>query len=279
MENPQLLLLEQYLDGALPPEERKAFEAQLATDPELARELRLHEAARAALTLQGVIDHRTRFYQRGRQMLFWKKWQWKIQDAFGQIFAPMNSEGNSQPRWGLIGGLALATALLILFIAQPGLFFPDTPGTPSFQIIPKEQAIAAYQTHFKRYDLNSTLGNGDTDTLFQNAQAAYTAGNCNAALEALAPLLNDASFERRPLALLLQGTCLLDLGKAPAAIETLQQIPPAAARLHEEAQWYIALAYLAQSENEEASEILKQIAEATRHRHYQEAREMLKMVY
>ena len=276
MEHPHHILFEQYLDGALPPGERQAFEAQLAADPELARELRLHEAARAALTFQALLDHRDTLQRRGQQMLFWKKWQWKIQDIFARIFTRTGGEGTSQPRWGLIGGLSLATVLLLLFLIQPGLFFPDTPRANSPAIIPKEQAVAAYQKHFKPYDLNNTLGSGDTDTLFQKARQTYAAGNCTEALKALAPLLADAAFDRRPLALLLQGTCLLETGKAPAAIESFQQVPAAAARLHEEAQWYIALAYLAQAQNENASETLRKIAEAPKHRHYLEAREMLK---
>lgn len=278
MENPQLQQIDRYLDGTLPPEERKAFEDQLATDTELALELRVHEAARAALTLQAVLHQREVFYQRGQRWLVWKKWQWKIQDALGQLFTVPKSDNSSRFRWGMIGGLALATALLLLFIAQPGLFFPETPGSNTPLIIRKEQAIAAYQAHFQPYDLNTTLGSGDADTLFQKAKQAYSAGDCAAALETLARLLQDTGFERRPLALLLQGTCQLRQGSTPAAIETLQQIPATAARLYEEGQWYLALAYLAQEDNEKASEILRQIAEAPlQHRHHQEAREMLGM--
>ncbi len=277
MENPQYALFDQYLDGDMPPEARKAFEAQLTSDAHTAQEFRLHETARAAITLQGMFDYREQLYQRGKQMLFWKKWQWKTQDVFEQIFTQPRSNGSPQLRWGRIGGLALATALLLLFIVNPGLFFPDTPGVLTPGIVPKEQAAATFKTHFKRLDLSNTLGGSNADTLFQKAQENYSTGDCDAALQTLDLLLADPNLDRRPMALLLKGTCLLEQGNPESAIKVLKEVPPAAARLHEEAQWYIALAQLAQGQNEDASEILKQIAEAPKHRHYQEARKILNL--
>ncbi|MCB9332594.1 MAG: tetratricopeptide repeat protein [Lewinellaceae bacterium] len=277
MENPQHTLIEKYLDGALPPGERAAVEAQLATDPVLATELRLHEAARAAVTVQALLDHRERMQRRGKQMLFWKKLQWQILDAFEAVFMEKRDNNPGRLRWGLIGGLSLATAALVLYLINPGLFFPESNQSSSPMVIAQEQAAEAYDTYFQRLDLRNTLGASDTDTLFQNAQNQYSAGNCTAALETLEILLSDETFERRPMALLLKGTCQLDQGNAENALETLQQVPPAAAGLHQDAQWYIALVYLKLERTDEASKLLRAIAADARHRHSAEAGKLLGM--
>ncbi len=275
MEHPQHAKIEAYLDGALPPDERQAFEAQLASDPGLAQALRLYEAARGALTLQGLLDHRAALHRRGQQLLFWKKWLWQIQDVLSSWFSVARTDGSSRPRWGLIGGLTLATALLLLVALRPELFFPEPPATPGPKPIPKNQAIALFQQQFSRYDVNNTLGGTDTDSVFQKAQDQYQAGNCAAATATLDTLLADPAFERRPLALLLRGSCQLEQGAPQAAIETLAQVPASAARLHEEAQWYIALAYLAQGDGDKASDLLLPIAHNARNRHAAQAQEML----
>lgn len=277
MENPQHALIEKYLDGTLLPDERAAVEAQLATDPALATELRLHEAARATVMVQALLDHRDRMQRRGKQMLFWKKWQWQIQDALEAVFLEKRDDSPGRLRWGLIGGLSLATAALVLYLINPGLFFPETNQRSGPMAIAREQAAEAYDTYFQRLDLRNTLGASDTDTLFQNAQNQYSAGNCTAALETLDVLLADKTFERRPMALLLKGTCQLDQGNAGAALETLQQVPPAAAGLHQDAQWYIALAYLKLERTDDASTLFRMIAADARHRHSAEAGKLLEM--
>ncbi len=277
MENPQHALIEKYLDGALPPGERAALEAQLAADPALATELRLHEAARAAVEVQAILDRRNRIQRRGKQMLLWKKWQWQFQDALEALFVQKRDDSPGRLRWGLIGGLSLATAALVLYLINPALFFPETNQSGTPQAIAREQAAEAYDTYFQRLDLRNTLGTSDADTLFQSAQKMYSAGNCTAALETLETLLTDETFERRPMALLLKGTCQLDQGQAEAALETLQQVPPAAAGLHQDAQWYIALAYLKLERMDDAGSLLRMIAADARHRHSTEAGNLLKM--
>ncbi|MBK8966418.1 MAG: tetratricopeptide repeat protein [Saprospiraceae bacterium] len=277
MENPQHALIEQYLDGTLPPDERAAVEAQLTTDPALATELRLHEAARAAVEVQAMLDRRDRIQRRGKKMLFWKKWHWQIQDALEAVFVQKRDDSPGRLRWGLIGGLSLATAALVLYLINPGLFFPETNQSTGPMVITREQAAEAYDTYFQRLDLRNTLGASDTDTLFQRAQNLYTAGNCTAALQTLEALLNDQTFERRPMALLLKGTCQLDQGQAEAALETLRQVPPAAAGLHQDAQWYIALAYLKLERTDDAGSLLRTIADDARHRHGAEAQRLLQI--
>jgi hypothetical protein len=53
MTNDQAYKIETYLSGEMPPEERQAFEAELAADAELRRELRLYQLADKAIERQG----------------------------------------------------------------------------------------------------------------------------------------------------------------------------------------------------------------------------------
>ena len=93
MQNPLHIQIEQYLDGTMPPDLRGAFEAQLAGDPGLASELRLHEAARAAVQVQALLDRREALYRSGRKKLFWRSWWWKTLDVLERFFVRQRPDG------------------------------------------------------------------------------------------------------------------------------------------------------------------------------------------
>jgi len=273
MENPLHTQIEQYLDGVLSPEQRRDFEARLAGDSELAGELRLHQAARAAVQVQSLFDRRESLYRRGQTKLLWRSWWWKIQDAFVQT----DPDGNSKIRWGLVAG----TSLLLLslgYLALKPLLSPDAPTTPKPLAVPKEKVEIAYNTYFKYYDLSNSLGGADTDTLYDLARRQYAARNCTEALRNLDLVLADDKFEYRPSALLLRGTCLLDSGDPNAAIAVFQEILPAAAGPFQESQWYTALAYLKSGDAEKASKLLREIADNAGHRRRSDAAALLKFV-
>ncbi len=273
MENLQQSLIEQYLDGTLSPEDRAAFEIQLAVDPGLSAELRLHEAARAAVEVQSIFDRNETIRQRGRQKLRWRSWWWKTLDVLERLFMQRRADGSSQVRWALVTALGLSAALLLILAVKPEIFTPAAAPKPP--AVPKEQAIIAFNTHFKRVDLTNTLGGADSDTLYSRARSLYVAGDCAAALPTLNALLADQQFESRPMALLLKGTCLLESGDAAAALETLGQVPPAAAGLYQDAQWYAALAYLKLENTDAASTLLRQLAENPKHRRSKDAATIL----
>lgn len=270
MENPLLSPIEQYLDGIMLPEQRREFENRLTTDPELAAELRLHQAARAAVQVQALLDRQESLYRRGRQKLRWRSWWWNIQDAFIRT----NPDGSSHMRWGLVAGTALAVFFLGYLLLKP-FASPDVPTQPKPLAVPKEKVEIAYNTYFKYYDLSNALGSADTDTLYNLARQQYAARNCSEALRNLDQVLADEKFEYRPMAILLRGTCLLDSGDAAAAIAAFQEIPPAAAAPYQEGQWYTALAHLKAGDAEKASVLLRGIATNAGHRRQQDATDLL----
>jgi len=270
MDNPLHIQIEQYLDGVMPPDVRGAFEAQLAGDPVLAGELRLHEAARAAVQVQALLDRREALYRSGKKKLLWRSWWWKLQDAF----VSTNSDGIGKIRWGLVAGTALAVLILGFFALKP-LLAPDAPAVPKPLAVPKEKVEIAFNTYFKPYDLSNTLGGTDTDTLYAFARNQYMAGNCTEALRALDKVLADQQFEYRPMAMLLRGTCLLDSGDADAAIAALREVPPAAAGPFQNAQWYTALAFLKAQDAEQASVLLREIADDPNHLRQSDAAALL----
>lgn len=275
MKNPQHELIEQYLDGALPPEARASFEGQLAADPELAGALRLYEVARAAVGMQSLLDRREALYRRGRQKLHWRKWWWKLLDRLEIIFFKQYADGASRIRLGFLAGIGLGGVILLFLFIYPDLINPKAAPRPKPLAVPKEKAIIAFNTYFKRYDLRNTLGANDFDSLYLQARAQYEAADCATALPNLAALVADPQFEYRAMAALLQGNCLLEQGNAPAAIEAFQLVPPKAKGPYQQARWYLALAYLKLEDTEAATAVLREIAAVANHPHQEDAAKIL----
>ena len=276
MEHPQQARIEQYLDRTLPPEARAAFEAELAANPDLAQELRLHEITRAAVEMQALHDQRDQLYRRGRQKLRWQKIWWKTLDFLESAFLKKRADGSDHIRWSALAGVGLAAVLLLLFLVNPNLFFPE-PSTPKPRAIPKEQAAVAFNTYFKRMDISSTLGSSDADTLWQAACRQYDALDCAQALPKIDHLLQRSDFDYRSRALLMKGSCLLEQNQPGDAIQAFKEVRQEAAQLYQEAKWYTALAFLKQERVEEASKILNEIAANPRNPHTGEAKAILEM--
>lgn len=275
MDNLQNTRIEQYLDRTLSPDDRATFEAELAQNPALAAELRLHEAARAALEVQSLFDRREAIHQRSQQKLRWRIWWWKTLDVLERIFVKQRADGTGRVRWSLVAAIALSAALLLILAVKPEVFLPAPEAAPKPRAVPKENVAIAFDTHFKRIDLSSTLGSGDPDSLYSRARDLYANDQCVDALPILDELLADQQFEARPTALLIKGTCLLEAGDAAAAIELFRQVPPTAAGPYQSAEWYTALAYLKLEDAEAASALLRNIAENPRHRHREDAEGVL----
>jgi len=271
MDNLQNTRIEQYLDRTLPPDDRATFEAELTQNPALAAELRLHEAARAAVEVQSLFDRREAILQRSQQKLRWRVWWWKTLDVLERIFLKKRADGSGHLRWSLVAAIALSATLLLILAVKPEVFMPALKVAPKPQAVPKENVAIAFNAYFKRIDLSSTLGSGDPDSLYSRARDLYASDQCVDALPLLDQLLSDQQFGARPTALLLKGTCLLEAGDATAAIELFRQVPPTAAGPYQSAEWYTALAYLKLEDAEAASALLRNIAENPRHRHHEEA--------
>ncbi|MFN0014341.1 MAG: hypothetical protein ACKVU2_07305 [Saprospiraceae bacterium] len=270
MENPLHAQFEQYLDGTMPPEARKAFEAEMADNPGLASTLRLHESARAALQIQSLLDRRESIHRRGQQKLFWRASWWRVQDFLESIFTKTDANGNSNMRWGMVVGAGLALIFAGYFVVK--LFSdPARPLTPKPMAVPKEKAIIAFDTYYSRFNPSTTLGSTEPDSLYKLALDSYESKDCAKALPNLDAVLADEQFESRATALVLKGTCLLESGDTEGAIATLGQVLPAAAGLYQNAQWYTALAHLKAQRAEQASALLRDMVANPKHRRHQEA--------
>ncbi|MEQ1743874.1 MAG: tetratricopeptide repeat protein [Saprospiraceae bacterium] len=270
MENPLHARIEQYLDGTMPPDARRAFEDEVADNPGLTSELHLHETARAALQIQSLLDRRESIHRRGRQKLFWRSWWWRVQDLLEQIFAKTDANGNSNMRWGMVASAGLLLILAGYFVVK-SFSDPARPLAPKPMAVPKEKAVIAFDTYYSRFDPSATLGATEPDVRYKRALEAYQSKNCAEALPNLDAVLADEKFESRATALVLKGTCLLESGDTEGAIAILRQVPPAAASLYQNAQWYTALAHLKAQRVEEGSALLREMANNPKHRRHQKA--------
>ncbi len=262
--------IEQYLSGALPPEERIAFEAALRSDAELQREVRLYQAAHLALQAQSLLDHRARLQQRSRRLLRWRLWWWKTLDFLEDTFMHLTPEGTLLLRWE-----RLATAGIAVMLLVAGIWWLRQTQLPAAEApIVAQDTEVLYQAHFRRLELSQTLGAED-ETPYHRARQYYAAGRCAEAMPLLEDALATPSFEARPMALLLKGACLLEAGRAAQALEVLRQVPPSAKTPYQEAEWYIALAYLQLGQRQNAVGQIERIARQQRHPHYSAARALL----
>lgn len=243
--------IEDYLDGLMSDDDRKVFETEVGTNPELAQALatvreareRLqqqwgHAAADAALR-ETLNDFGTRFFKSGGSAQ---------KTGGGAKFFQM-------PRaWW-----AAAAAIALLVTA----WFFLRPATP-------EQLYAQYRT-FPEASFTLRASDPGQQTL-ENAATSFNAKNYSAALELLQSQLatDPANLEAQ----FFSSLCLLELKRYDEAIATLEPISNTANSWADEAQWYLALSYLRQNKEEECAAILRQIPQSNWH--YPEAQKLLK---
>lgn len=127
-----------------------------------------------------------------------------------------------------------------------------------------------YAKYYDSYDLNTSRGAGSQDALVQ----AYTNKNWTAVLAAF-----DAAKEKDNKTYFLAGMADLELKKYPEAIERFEQV--IAVNVHsgtdyfqDEAEYYLALSWLATKKVNEAMPILEKIRADKNHLFHQKVAEM-----
>jgi len=224
-----LMLIEDYLDGELQGDALQAFEQRLNTEPELSKEMQLFREVNTHLKAA----HKA-----------YKKKEWKaILDESKQ---PVQKKPAGNRR--IIYLISAAAAAALLFFGIFTLF----PGASS------SNELAQQYWEDSSSFLATSIERGSTDTDSQrlaDAFVQYKSSNYENSLQMLSTLDN-ANDE----AGLLQAACFFQLDNTPKAIEILLPLvnnPQSMAK--DEAQWYLALAYLKDQQPVAAQKLLNDI--------------------
>ncbi len=257
-----------YIEGRLSAEERAAFEEAQRTAPALFAEVQLYRTARVAVRAQRAIERNAQLRQRSMHLLRYRLWWWKLRDKAEDLISHRKA-APVRPLWIRLA-LPVAAALLLLIGAW---WLMRSGGEAAAPIVAKDPE-SLYQTYFRRVPLSSTLGSPTANTDYARARQFYSEGRCDEAMALLEKAVADPGFEERPMALLLQGTCLLEVGNTAESLRLLKAIPPSARIPYQHAQWYTALAYLRAGQRALAEAQLRDIAERP-HLHQAAARALL----
>ena len=234
-------LIERYLSGALTAPERRAFEQRLATEPALARALRLHRELAATLGDPGAHALRDVLQQTDAT--------WTAPRAGGGL------------RVVVYRSLAAAAAVLLLLTAVWWLWpAPDGPAL-----------YAAYYTPFELPVAERSAGT--TAPLLQRADAAYRAADYEEALQLLTQLTETVPDNTLYRFYLAQAA--LRTPRTEVAVAELERLLDTPDHLFvQQSRWYLALAYLKTERREAARETLRAI-EPGAYR-YREAQQLLR---
>lgn len=256
MERPDELqdIIDNHLLGRITPAEQKQLDAALAAEPNLAAELELEAEAVRAIDALGDQQLKTRLQGLEQRL--------KTAPLTVESNESIKKEAKIVPFYRK-NILAIAAAVLLLFAAG---WFILQPGSSEFN------APAAYAANFEPYrniavQLTRSAENPTAEEL---AYTAYEDGNWTEA-EALLSSLPTSDVNNFYLAQVhlkqekfTPATQLLDpLGKNGTFA------------LHYTAEWYLAMAYLGQGNEDKALSLLKQISESKDHPFAQQARKIL----
>ncbi|MEM9930593.1 MAG: tetratricopeptide repeat protein [Bacteroidota bacterium] len=231
--------IDQYLSGALAPEALAAFRAELRTNEVLAKELA--EVRKTQLVVKATIRQDMR--QRAQQ-------QWEKQRAPARLI-PV--------RWWL------GAAAVLLLISFLGWWFWESSSP---------QGPELYAQYFVAPPPPSTRTVVTKDSLWLPAITAYRAGQYPTAIayfNQLDALPDSSRFSESKLYL---GISYLATEKFASAVATLKQIPENSPLL-QDAEWYLVLAFLGNSQIDLAEPILQKIAQDERHFKQAEAKRIL----
>lgn len=223
MKNQPYATIELYLRRLMPPEEQRAFESEIAGNPELAAEVAFYET----LLLHHDRKLKTAWRAKGESML----------DTPLEVHIPAN-----RTRWA-------AAAALALLLTATGIWY-----TAFYN--PYRSVVAQYAEPYRYSGNLGTSAAGNEDVQWQKTLEAYRAGEYKKAVEAATPLLQSARYADE--ARLLTGIASLERGKPEEALRALEAVQTP--MLRAKAQFYTALAYLEAKNVEKAKSALNAIA-------------------
>ena len=209
MENQLYRIIELYLRRQMPPNERRAFEAKIAADPELAAEVSFYEAL--------LLPHDEQV-----------KSKWRTQDE--SLLQPESQAPPlpfiRRPQWAIAASLALLLAA--------GVWY-------TFFYAPPLNSETVFQENYEGYKYSGILGAGSSapeDSVWQTTLSAYRAGHFEEAVSNAGQLSNSAKYAAE--AQLLTGAAYLENGQPEEATRTFSLVdaPPA---LRRKAQFFTSI--------------------------------------
>lgn len=241
--------IEDYLDQTMSESERKRFELDAATDPQLAATL--EEVAKTRVRLRAI------WVQDADEQALTNTLQTLGQQHFGKNTTQTALPTKTSGYWWWIM-IALLIALTIAILLWP----PKAPN----------QGLYAAYRHFPA--AHFTFKSADHATVLQQAEQYFNDGNYAAALEALQQ--HTAAHPTDLEARLFLGLCQLEIGQTDAAIATFRSYNLTGGVWVYEARWYMALAYMKEKKWGLSAEMLLQINPGEPH--YEEAQHLLREV-
>ncbi len=244
-------LIDKQLLGKLHPAEAEALEAAQQQDPSLAADIAASEQAVAAIDVYNDQQLKARLQALEQQLR-----RQGASDGAGSATpappaAPFTVRRSRQ--W-----LAVAASLLLLLAAAWWWMQLPTANTLG------PAAFAANFSPHRNLAVNITRA-GDSNTPEEAAYAAYEAEQWKEAATAIAALPPSAlhDFYLAQIELQQQAT--------EAAIQRLEKLVVSDFPLREEAEWYLALAFMQQDQGEKARPWLERIAAAPEHPFWERA--------
>lgn len=224
MEENDYTIIDQFLQGELPKDQHTAFHKRLATDKEFAK------AYQFAQQMTNYLKARQKQPALEAKLNEWGDQYIKKETATSAKRIKMSS-------WKT--GLAIAAAIaLLLMVWNPfdsGDLYSQYAVHPPLALVEKNAA----------------------STFAQQAEQAYTSKNYVGAYSALTNLLEIESENVQ--AQLALGISALETGKTSEAQAIFSKLAEGTSVLKSYGQWYLALSYIQQGENEKAKPILKGI--------------------
>ena len=238
-------LIEKYVNGEMSDAERKAFEDNLTDDTKLANELLSYQKSR--LAIKAAIRQEIR-EDTGKALQDWKN---KKKRRTRRIY-----------RWSIAATILLITAIGISFFIG------------NKQTVSPDQLFAA---HFELPKVSNIRTNSSDHPIFEQAVTAFYEKSFTTVLDLLSPQATDPDISLSSDALIMLGVSHLALNNLSQAINVLQKVDSSGS-LYQDAEWYLALAYLKNGQTNEAKQILGKIAQTPRHFKRQEAKEIEKQL-
>lgn len=229
-----------YINGALDKESTKLIEERIKYDPEFAHEVEMYSGLRKIL---------------GNDEFLYEHFSSKIESSSLTKRAVDNLKHLKYYTYA-------AAAVIALLLTYFTIFRDKQSYTPN----------ALYAAYFKEYNQMVEMREGiDSTSMFNIGMQLYKEGDWESAIHSF--YQSKQSFQLT--ASFYIGMCHLELKEYEKARKQLLEVVKHPNEFRQEAQWYLALTYLAENKIENCSKLLKTISSQPHHEHQAEADQLL----